>query len=725
VLYRREIMKRIAGIITFIMVVLIKPVQSQQIDYINASLFDDGIRDVILSEDWIFGLAWHSFQIFSLTGSEIPEPIAGIPFPGHLVRMDISGGYAYIANYDLGLHIVDISNPANPVQLGRFVTIKPTAISAQGNYVYLTNSNDYSLEIIDVSNPYNPIITGVYYFPYGSSRSEDIAVQDGYAFVADSANGLQIINVSDPAVPFLQGSTGIEYVPTSIFVEGGFAYVVSYAGYGNSAFEIFDISDPSSPSLSGTYLDIISKYTDLSVSGNYAFVTNRWEMFTMRIFDVSNPSNPTIYSTFIYGGWGAHSISLEDTLACLGNIRPVTLTVVDISYLLGPTAIGYYSAIGDIRDIFVIGDYGYVAADEPSLLSLSLLDPSSPEIVGSIDRIEIPDKIFIRDTLLYLANNYQGLEIFDISDPGNILFISQYYTYRTVSVDVEGDYAYLANFNRGIEIVDISNPLAPVQAGFYDEYAGRFYDVAVAGNYAFVACGPDSGFRILDVSNPADPVMIGGHNIPADARAIDISGQYAFAAAGPAGTLIFDISDLTNPVLVSQIDTPNLAKDVVAESNYMYVADTSSGLSIYDIQNISSPELSAAYNSAGQMLNIYLKGNYIYAADRYSLLILYFDRETGTIERITDYPVNYLIPDNYPNPFNSSTTLKFNLPEDAEVVIDFYDILGRRVDTLSPGKQTAGPRTFVWNPKNLTSGVYFYRITAGNYSQSRGCILLK
>lgn len=88
-------------------------------------------------------------------------------------------------------------------------------------------------------------------------------------------------------------------------------------------------------------------------------------------------------------------------------------------------------------------------------------------------------------------------------------------------------------------------------------------------------------------------------------------------------------------------------------------------------------------------------------------------------------PVEFSLAQNYPNPFNASTTIKFSLPEAGDVSIQIYDILGRSIETLISGTQPAGTHSIVWHADNQPSGVYFYRIQAGNYSDQKSCLLLK
>jgi len=79
----------------------------------------------------------------------------------------------------------------------------------------------------------------------------------------------------------------------------------------------------------------------------------------------------------------------------------------------------------------------------------------------------------------------------------------------------------------------------------------------------------------------------------------------------------------------------------------------------------------------------------------------------------------------YPNPFNSSTIIEYSLPEAVEVSVEIFDLLGRKVQTLVKGKQDAGIYSITWDAGDQASGVYFYRITAGEFVQTRRMVLLK
>ncbi|MBN2365866.1 MAG: T9SS C-terminal target domain-containing protein [Calditrichaeota bacterium] len=79
---------------------------------------------------------------------------------------------------------------------------------------------------------------------------------------------------------------------------------------------------------------------------------------------------------------------------------------------------------------------------------------------------------------------------------------------------------------------------------------------------------------------------------------------------------------------------------------------------------------------------------------------------------------------NYPNPFNPSTTIEFTLPEQSEVVLMVYDVLGRQVAVLAEGEKPAGTYRIRWQAGNIPGGVYFYRLQAGSFTRILKMVLL-
>lgn len=98
---------------------------------------------------------------------------------------------------------------------------------------------------------------------------------------------------------------------------------------------------------------------------------------------------------------------------------------------------------------------------------------------------------------------------------------------------------------------------------------------------------------------------------------------------------------------------------------------------------------------------------------------------TDVDDNIVELPGDFELYQNFPNPFNPGTVISYQLSVNSNVTIKIYDILGNEVATLVNEEKQAGVHQVSFNAKNLSSGVYFYRINAGNYSQTKKMIYQK
>jgi hypothetical protein len=88
-------------------------------------------------------------------------------------------------------------------------------------------------------------------------------------------------------------------------------------------------------------------------------------------------------------------------------------------------------------------------------------------------------------------------------------------------------------------------------------------------------------------------------------------------------------------------------------------------------------------------------------------------------------PTEFSVSQNFPNPFNARTKINFALPEAADVNVAIYNIAGQLVENIDAGYQPAGHRTVTWNASDVASGVYFYKVSAGDHSKTMKMTLLK
>ena len=115
---------------------------------------------------------------------------------------------------------------------------------------------------------------------------------------------------------------------------------------------------------------------------------------------------------------------------------------------------------------------------------------------------------------------------------------------------------------------------------------------------------------------------------------------------------------------------------------------------------------------------------------RYTVGVLYLSiGKLGGIVSVddlkSDLPTDYTLSNNYPNPFNPSTTIDFTLPEQSNAKIVIYDALGNQVDVIADGVRSAGKYSVKWNASNYASGIYFYKLEAGNFVKVQKMILMK
>jgi len=98
---------------------------------------------------------------------------------------------------------------------------------------------------------------------------------------------------------------------------------------------------------------------------------------------------------------------------------------------------------------------------------------------------------------------------------------------------------------------------------------------------------------------------------------------------------------------------------------------------------------------------------------------------TGVWEEISTTPTDYSLSQNYPNPFNLITEISFSLPAASHVKLEIFNVMGQKVATVADRHLEAGNRSVTWDGSQVASGVYLYRLTAGDSVESKKMVLLK
>jgi hypothetical protein len=132
------------------------------------------------------------------------------------------------------------------------------------------------------------------------------------------------------------------------------------------------------------------------------------------------------------------------------------------------------------------------------------------------------------------------------------------------------------------------------------------------------------------------------------------------------------------------------------------------------------PSIIEYYNTAGDMGAIWVGGPSPYK--------LYFDGynlTTRISNNQTTVPGNYSLSQNYPNPFNPVTKIDFSIPKNGTVTLKIYDLLGKEVVTLINKEMNSGSYTVNFDASKLSSGTYFYKLTSGNFSETKKMLMIK
>jgi hypothetical protein len=381
-----------------------------------------------------------------------------------------------------------------------------------------------------------------------------------------------------------------------------------------------------------------------------------------------------------------------------------------------------YDTPGMTFGVFVQGDYAYVADGSSGLQVLNVADPANPVFVGSYNTPGTAQNIFVSGNYAYVADMTSGLQIIDITDPTHPAFAGSADTMSNAyNIYIQGNYAYVADGPAGLQILNIADPTNPTYVGSYpfSEFAAC---VRVQGDYAYIAI--QSYLYAINVSNPEAPTFADRYNPLTDVFGVFVQGDYAYSGVG-GSFLVLNVTNPSDITYTGIFNTPtsSAAIGVFVLGNYAYVANDYAGLLVIDVSNPANPFLIGSYNTAGEAIGAFVVGNYIYVADVNSLVILRFNQSGINDNEAT--PNKFSLEQNYPNPFNAQTKIAYSLAKPGQVSIDIYDILGRKVTRLAEGDQEPGNHEIIWDANEFVSGVYFYKLTAGDYRETKRMLLLK
>ncbi|HEX9439854.1 MAG TPA: hypothetical protein VF909_09240 [Roseiflexaceae bacterium] len=293
----------------------------------------------------------------------------------------ISNTYAYVG-VGSRLHIVDISNPSNPINIGQTASSVETVsdVVIQGNYAYVGHMAlqvppvaKEGLSIIDVTQPTTPTNVGFYDAPGVTS----VAIRGVYAYLGIRDQGLRIVDLTNPMTPTAIGFFSISnYNISEIAVAGNYAYVIA------GDLLVIDISDPTKPTEVGR-LDL-GLYSDIVIRDHYAYVAfadvDLSAVGGLHIIDIADPAHPTRVGQYVVDQFTSR-LDVTDHYAYLGNALYGGLLIVDISVPTAPKQAADFVLPHPSSAIAARPGYAYVAG-EPGFYVINVSNPSAPTLAG-------------------------------------------------------------------------------------------------------------------------------------------------------------------------------------------------------------------------------------------------------------------------------------------------------------------------------------------------------
>ena len=685
-------------------------------------------------------------EVVDISDPTTPTVIGSYASPSNAWGIAVEGDRAFVTDRTDGLQILDISDPSAPSLVGICDTPGyPIDVAVAGNYAFVADS-DSGLQVIDIFNPTTPLLIGNYDTP-GYARG--IAVAGNYAFVADGAFGLQVIDISDPQWPAFVGSYATSLYGNDVVVDGNLAFVASLS----TGLRILDISDPSVPSLVGSY-DTPGDANDVTVSGNFAFVGDG--LSGLQVIDISDPSAPTLvrgYDTVSYtysavvagnqafvadGSSGLRVVqvfqneftlayNLGRSLAVDGASDPIlrarlsSTQTAGVSWELsadGGTTFDAVTAGADWMtfatpgsDLIWRSTHAWVGPGiNPAVSDLTIEWLNEFALIASV--ADVPNDQGKQVRVEWMRSGHDFV--------GDAQQIVEYAVYRQIDPNLVRANPQVAS----LALDDLGSAAREdallMQAASWDYVTT--VPVGVEDHYAVV------------VATLADSTIAGGSYLTTFmVRALTATPGVFFQSPPDSGYSVDNLAPAVPEGFAIAYYTGSgnqLAWDPCPDPDFQY-------FNIYrssDPNFVPSPsDLVHSATGTGWTDPDYDGGNIYYKVTALDFAGNESDpAEPETVTAVNEpvSPKTFALYPNVPNPFNPRTTIRFELKHATHATLQVFDAAGRLVNTLVNEERNSGIHEVIWQGKDssgnqVATGVYLYRLRAGDFVETKRMVLLK
>ena len=306
------------------------------------------------------------------------------------------------------------------------------------------------------------------------------------------------------------------------------------------------------------------------------------------------------------------------------------------------------------------------------------------------------------------------------------------------------------HYDPSVRIIDINSPGNPIEISTINtaNNGEDAHDIFVQDSVLYIAEGLSPSIGFFDVSDPTNPSLIQRLNIPAAGYVHQVwvteDNHYMITTEETANHTVklWNIQDINNISLSDEyLGGSHLAHNAYLKGNYAYISHYESGLKVVDISDPNNivevgyydtyPQgESSNFHGAWGTYPFFSSGKILISDIQTGLYVVYFAGAATHIENNPKPMTDYSLGKNYPNPFNPATTISYQVPRQSTVRIEIYNMIGQKVRALLNDQKEPGVYKAVWNGRNdsgaqVGSGVYIYRMIAGDFVQVRKMILMK
>lgn len=298
---------------------------------------------------------------------------------------------------------------------------------------------------------------------------------------------------------------------------------------------------------------------------------------------------------------------------------------------------------GNYNKVSVNGNYAYCAAGTAGMDVIDISTPGNPRKIGNFNPAGIIEDLDAAGNYVYAAAGHGGFLVIDSGIPTSPLRVgTANIAGYAASIRVKDNYAYVLSGSGLLTVVDVTIATSPLIKGCL-EIEGETFDLFVSGNHVYIAAGVSesnpqskSGLHIIDVSDPAKPSLTTVYDLSGiDTYSVCKDGDYAYLST-LAGFMVLDVSDPASPKLTGQLENPGLGFAVRVKDGYAFQADSYYGVRVFDISDPSAPVLVTDSATPGSAFDLEINGDFIYVAD-YANGLQVMDISTPTAPEIIGY----------------------------------------------------------------------------------------